>query len=251
MNMRFTYELYKVDPFDTPWVRAHTCTRFEEILKEKASLPIRAKWKIGVYDNLKQVELNALITEDDIDNWCETRDRDIWRSKEVKDAEKTALSRNKWNAFDEKETEIHMKDTHQDYSIRLSTKLAENTTCDTSGTHNVKNIAAIGKPQTSAVPPVAILALGAAMQNGADKYGTFNWRSTEVTASVFYDAIMRHLLAWYSGENYASDSKIHHLAHAMAGCAILLDAELSNVFNDNRNTKIPEMPSDHYYKDIG
>jgi hypothetical protein len=102
---------------------------------------------------------------------------------------------------------------------------------------NPKNRAAKNKPKTSAVPPIAIMALGAAMQNGADKYGKFNWRGTEVTASVFYDAIMRHLQAWYSGENFALDSNIHHLAHIMAGCAIILDASHNNVFVDDRPTK--------------
>lgn len=107
--------------------------------------------------------------------------------------------------------------------------------------NNVKTAAATAKPRTSAVPTVGIFALGAAMQNGADKYGRFNWRDTTVSASVFYDAIQRHLMAWQSGEDYADDSGIHHLAHAMAGCAILLDAKLHNVFNDDRSnfTKVP------------
>lgn len=99
---------------------------------------------------------------------------------------------------------------------------------------NVKTAAAANKPKTSAVPPIAIMALGSAMQNGADKYGKFNWRGTEVTASVFYDAMMRHLAAWYSGENFAPDSGVHHLAHLMAGAAIVLDAEHNKVFIDDR-----------------
>jgi hypothetical protein len=99
---------------------------------------------------------------------------------------------------------------------------------------NIKTAAAIGKPQTGAIPPVAILALGAAMQNGADKYGLFNWRGTDVTATVFYEAMMRHLMAWYSGEDFAEDSGVHHLAHLMAGAAIVLDGQQSGVFRDNR-----------------
>lgn len=100
---------------------------------------------------------------------------------------------------------------------------------------NLKTAAAVGKPQVSGVPPIAIMALGAAMQNGVDKYGRFNWRGTGVTSSVFYDAMMRHLVSWHSGEQYADDSKVHHLAHLMAGCAILLDAELHKCLNDDRD----------------
>lgn len=99
---------------------------------------------------------------------------------------------------------------------------------------NVKTAAAINKARTAAIPPIAIMAMGAAMQNGADKYLPFNWRDTEVTATVFYNAMMRHLLEWYSGERSASDSGIHHLAHLMAGAAIILDADYNGVFNDDR-----------------
>jgi hypothetical protein len=100
---------------------------------------------------------------------------------------------------------------------------------------NKKNSEGAKKHSTADIPPVAILALGAAMRNGADKYGSFNWRDSEVTTSVFYNALQRHLLQWWSGEDFADDSKVHHLAHIMAGCAILLDAESCNVLNDDRS----------------
>jgi hypothetical protein len=99
---------------------------------------------------------------------------------------------------------------------------------------NLKTAAAAGKPKMSDVPPIALFALGAAMSDGARKYGTVNWRATGSTSSVFYDAMMRHLVAWYSGEDFAEDSGIHHLAHLMASCAILLDSSLHNKLNDNR-----------------
>lgn len=100
--------------------------------------------------------------------------------------------------------------------------------------NNPKTLVALSKPRLSDVPPVALFALGAAMSDGASKYGRYNYRDTSVTASVFYDAMQRHLNAWYSGENYAEDSKVNHLGHIMASCAILLDAELHNVLNDDR-----------------
>jgi hypothetical protein len=99
---------------------------------------------------------------------------------------------------------------------------------------NLKTMAALGKPTSAVIPPVAIMALGAAMQDGATKYGAFNWRGTGVTASVFFNAKMRHTLSWWSGEDFAQDSLIHHLAHDMASNAILLDAMLVGRFNDDR-----------------
>ncbi len=101
---------------------------------------------------------------------------------------------------------------------------------------NLKTLAAINKPRLSDVPPVALFALGAAMSNGKDKYGRFNWRETGTTASVFYDAMQRHLAQWYSGENFADDSKVHHLAHIMASCAILMDSEFQGTLTDDRDT---------------
>lgn len=102
-------------------------------------------------------------------------------------------------------------------------------------TENKKNAAGNAKATTYPVPQIALIALGLAMQDGAKKYGPFNWRTSEVKASVFGDALERHLLAWRAGENFAADSKIHHLAHIMAGAAIILDAELQRVFEDDRH----------------
>jgi hypothetical protein len=106
--------------------------------------------------------------------------------------------------------------------------------------NNPKTLAALKKARVSDVPPVALFALGAAMSDGADKYGRFNYRDTSATASVFYDAILRHLVDWYNGEDYAHDSKVHHLAHIMASCAILLDTMRNGNFNDDRDVRQPE-----------
>lgn len=73
-----------------------------------------------------------------------------------------------------------------------------------------------------------------AMKNGCDKYGERNWRKNAVRADIYIAACMRHLTAWYSGENVAEDSGVHHLGHAKACLAILLDAEASGCLIDNR-----------------
>lgn len=100
---------------------------------------------------------------------------------------------------------------------------------------NKKYSAAAGKPRMYAVPQVALWALGAAMADGAKKYGQFNWRANDVDLAIFIDALKRHISAFEEGEDFAQDSKIHHLAHVMAGCAIMLDAFYTGVVKDNRH----------------
>jgi hypothetical protein len=102
--------------------------------------------------------------------------------------------------------------------------------------NNAKTVAGLGKPRFDTVPAIAWLALGEAMQDGARKYGPFNWRDDSITVSVFQNALMRHFIDYFlMGETFAPDSKVHHLAHLMAGCAILLDAQAYDVVNDDRD----------------
>lgn len=99
---------------------------------------------------------------------------------------------------------------------------------------NPKTRVGLTKPSLRAIPSSALLHLGAAMEDGRKKYGLFDWREHAVSASVYEDAIWRHMLAWRDGEDLAADSTHHHLAHVMACCAILLDAiEVGNL-NDDR-----------------
>jgi hypothetical protein len=66
-----------------------------------------------------------------------------------------------------------------------------------------------------------------------------NWRERDVSSSVYYDAAFRHLMSWWDGEDRAPDSKVHHLAHVMACCAILIDAEINGNLHDDRPTPGP------------
>jgi hypothetical protein len=105
--------------------------------------------------------------------------------------------------------------------------------------NNPKSVIGIKKPSFHAIPATALLHLGAAMADGERKYGLTNWRGNSVAASVYVDAKLRHLLAWWdSKEEFASDSKVHHLGHDMACDAILLDAIASGNLIDDR----PEVP---------
>lgn len=93
------------------------------------------------------------------------------------------------------------------------------------------------------VPFVAIYHLALALMDGARKYGPYNWRDEPVQASIYFDAIQRHLSLWQSGEACAEDSGVRHLGHVMGCCAILLDAELHGKLIDDRRIS-PEFLAD-------
>ena len=121
-------------------------------------------------------------------------------------------------------------------------------------TLNVKEIAAQRerRPALSYVPPTALYAMAAAMEFGAvDKsYGRLNWRETGASVNDFVDAMNRHIWAYMSGEDHAPDSKIFHLAHVMASCAILIDATIIGNLNDDRITMpshVPQAPNRSWF----
>jgi hypothetical protein len=83
------------------------------------------------------------------------------------------------------------------------------------------------------VPASAILYLTLGMDNGAAKYGAYNWRENAVIASIYLSAAMRHILAFQDGEEDADDSGLPHLAHAMSCLGIIVDAkETGNLIDD-------------------
>lgn len=103
--------------------------------------------------------------------------------------------------------------------------------------NNPKTTVGAQKLDLSLVPESAIIGLAAAMQNGATKYGPFNWRKYTISSMVYIAALKRHVAAWVDGEDYAEDSGVHHLDHAMACLALLRDAESIGKLNDNRPPK--------------
>lgn len=99
---------------------------------------------------------------------------------------------------------------------------------------NPKDRIGITKPPIHLVPPVAIIHESMAMKDGAEKYGPYNWRGESVSASVYIAACYRHLMAWFDREEHAQDSGVHHLGHARACLAIILDAMSVGKLVDDR-----------------
>lgn len=99
---------------------------------------------------------------------------------------------------------------------------------------NPKTRYGISKPGIFAIPVVGMLHCGMAMAEGRRKYALHNWRDAPITASVYYDAIMRHMFLWHAGQETDPATAIRHLGYVMANCAILLDADAMGTLIDDR-----------------
>ena len=86
--------------------------------------------------------------------------------------------------------------------------------------------------------PQTATALGClGLLDGMLKYGRTNWRVAGVRASIYVDALARHMGAWFEGEDNDPDSGLPHLSHALACLAILVDAQASGKLTDDRMVK--------------
>lgn len=99
---------------------------------------------------------------------------------------------------------------------------------------NPKTRLGVLKPPFHLIPSTALAHLACAMRNGASKYGPYNWREQAVSSTTYVSAAERHLKQWLNREQDAQDSGVHHLAHVMACCAILIDAQEIGKLNDDR-----------------
>lgn len=104
---------------------------------------------------------------------------------------------------------------------------------------NPKDLIGATKTPLTLIPPEGLKHIALAMQNGAKKYGAYNWRNKKVQYMIYLDAILRHALSLIDREDIAEDSQVHHLGHIGANVAILLDAIKYGCLIDNR----PENPN--------
>ena len=102
--------------------------------------------------------------------------------------------------------------------------------------NNPKTLVGASKVPLHLVPPSAKHFLAEALGDGARKYGPYNWRDSKISVSVYKAALERHMDAFWDGEDYAADSGVHHVAHAMACCALILDAMSIDMLVDDRPT---------------
>lgn len=99
---------------------------------------------------------------------------------------------------------------------------------------NPKDAVGVKKVPLSTVPAPVLMEVGLAMLEGARKYGRHNYREAGVRASVYYDALMRHMMDWWEGEDIDPDSGLSHVTKAIATLTVLRDSMIRENWVDDR-----------------
>lgn len=105
---------------------------------------------------------------------------------------------------------------------------------------NPKDIVGTRKAPMSTVPANVLAEIGVAMLEGASKYGRHNYRVAGVRASVYYDGVLRHLMAWWEGEDIDPDSGMSHIVKAITSLVVLRDAMHQSMWTDDRPPRSTE-----------
>lgn len=109
----------------------------------------------------------------------------------------------------------------------------------TGGSLNPKDFVGIKKVPFSTIPAEVTAEVGLAFLEGALKYGKHNWRVSGVRASVYYDALLRHVTDWWEGTDSDPDSGLNHLVKGLACLYILRDSQRVGRLIDDRPPSLP------------
>lgn len=99
---------------------------------------------------------------------------------------------------------------------------------------NPKDAIGIRKAPLSTVPLGVIVEVGTGMLEGSAKYGRHNYRCAGIRESVYFDATMRHLIAYWEGEDIDPDSGLSHLTKALCSLVVWRDAQVQGMATDDR-----------------
>lgn len=77
------------------------------------------------------------------------------------------------------------------------------------------------KPRWSLIPSGTLSQIIKVLEFGAAFYQVDNWQGVPDARRRYYDAVMRHVEAWWGGEKNDPESGLPHLAHA-ATCLLFL-----------------------------
>lgn len=100
---------------------------------------------------------------------------------------------------------------------------------------NPKDALGSGRVPMGLFPDTAVIAGSMAFLEGALKYEPYNWRRAGVRASIYVEALRRHMAAWWNGEDMDHKSGLNHLWKALACLAILIDAQEYGMLTDDRS----------------
>lgn len=102
-----------------------------------------------------------------------------------------------------------------------------------------------GKPRADLLPPIALLQVARVFGYGACKYDDYNYRNG-LGHERIYAAAQRHLLSWWSGEEYDPETGESHLAHAACSVLMLMDNRYgSHGESDGLPEQVHELTTDY------
>lgn len=99
---------------------------------------------------------------------------------------------------------------------------------------NPKDMAASTRVRFSSVPMNVVAEAALGMTEGMSKYGRHNYRVAGARASVQYDAVMRHVSAWWEGEDTDAKSGLSHVTKAITALLVLRDCMMRGIMIDDR-----------------
>lgn len=110
---------------------------------------------------------------------------------------------------------------------------------------NPKDSVGCTKPPLHCIPTPVLFEVGMAMFEGGWKYREANYRVIGVRSSIYYDAALRHLLAWWEGEDIDPASGISHVSKAISGLCVLRDCQMQADNGSGVDYKDDRPPKSH------
>lgn len=99
------------------------------------------------------------------------------------------------------------------------------------------------KTRFDLLPPKSLTLIADVLAAGARKYHAYNWKGG-IAYSRLYAATLRHLMAWWDGQDKDPETAISHLAHAGCCLMFLLEFETTRSDLDDRpHTVVPQKQS--------
>lgn len=102
------------------------------------------------------------------------------------------------------------------------------------------------KPRLDLFPPEALIGAARVLAYGAKKYGARDWERGN-DYGKYYAAALRHLLAWWGGEENDRESGLLHLDHAACNLALLRAMAARGIGRDDRQ-KNRATGANRYYR---
>jgi len=93
-----------------------------------------------------------------------------------------------------------------------------------------------GKARYDLLPPELLEETAQVLAYGADKYSANNW-AAGASWGRYFAAMMRHMWAWWRGEDNDPETGMSHLAHAACCLGFLMAYQRRGLGSDDRPCK--------------